>query len=84
MQRERGRDPKSCRKQGAVDWRVPDWNTPRVPLKRGQPGRDSASQTPKERRVESRLIVAVRDEQLHGEIHLKLTRRWLHFMDLPR
>lgn len=30
--------------------------------------------------MEERLIVAVRDEWLHGELHLKLTRHWLHFI----
>lgn len=30
--------------------------------------------------MEERLIVAVRDEWLHEELHLKLTRHWLHFI----
>ena len=47
-------------------------------------GKEPASQIQRERSVEERLIVAVRDEWLHGELHLNLTRHWLHFIGRGR
>lgn len=86
-----GGAPKGCRKRRGSKLENPSWSfteTQNSGCKsrggRGGGGKGRFSQPNLEGRVEYRLIVAVRDEWLHGEIHLKLTRHWLHFISVPR
>lgn len=85
-----GGSPKGCGKTRDHKLGVPPGvlltglQPPGVQVKRGQLSKEAASQIQKERSVEQRLIVAVRDEWVHGELHLKLTRHRLHFIGLGR
>ena len=77
-------------REGAINLRVPPGvllnglQPHGVQVKKRQMGKEPASQIQRERSVEERLIVAVRDEWLHGELHLNLTRHWLHFIGRGR